>query len=199
MRGLGGRPLGTVVTVTDSESEPTKWKIFGERLVDENPFIRLSIASVGLPDGTEFEQYVIRMRRTATTAVVDDQDRVLLMWRHRFITDTWGWEIPAGGIEPGETPEEAAARETIEETGWAPGPLRHLVTYQPTNGLSDQRFHIYLADGAQHVSDPVDAWEAERIEWVPIADVRSIAERGEMPDGLSLTAVLYALTFAGIG
>jgi hypothetical protein len=39
--------------------EPTKWKIFGERLVDENPFIRLSIASVGLPDGTEFEQYVI--------------------------------------------------------------------------------------------------------------------------------------------
>jgi hypothetical protein len=48
--------------------EPTKWKIFGERLVDENPFIRLSIASVGLPDRTEFEQYVIRMRRTATTA-----------------------------------------------------------------------------------------------------------------------------------
>ena len=83
MRGLRGRPLGTVVTVTDSESEPTKWKIFGERLVDENLFIRLSIASVGLPDGTEFEQYVIRMRRTATTAVVDDQDRVLLMWRHR--------------------------------------------------------------------------------------------------------------------
>jgi len=48
-------------------------------LVDENPFIRLSIASVELPDGTEFEQYVMRMRRTATTVVVDDQDRVLLM------------------------------------------------------------------------------------------------------------------------
>jgi hypothetical protein len=70
------------VAVTDSEAEPTKWKIFGERLVDENPFILLSMASVGLPDGTEFEQYVIRMRRTATTAVVDHQDRELLMWRH---------------------------------------------------------------------------------------------------------------------
>ena len=88
-----------------------------------------------------------------------DPDRgLLLLWRHRFITDTWGWEIPAGGIEPGETPEEAATRETIEETGWAPGPLRHLVTYQPTNGLSDQRFHIYLAAGAQHVaSRPIRA------------------------------------------
>ena len=41
-------------------------------MVDENPFIRLSIASVGLPDGTDFEQYVMRMRRTATTVVVDD-------------------------------------------------------------------------------------------------------------------------------
>jgi hypothetical protein len=64
--------------VSDSELEPTKWKIFGERLVDENPFIRLSIASVGLTDGTEFEQYVIRMRCTATTAVVDDHGWILL-------------------------------------------------------------------------------------------------------------------------
>ena len=51
------------------EGECTQWQIRGERLVDENPFIRLSIASVTLPDGTEFEQYVIRMRRTATTVV----------------------------------------------------------------------------------------------------------------------------------
>jgi hypothetical protein len=65
--------------------------------------------------------------------------------------------------------------------------------------LSDQRFHIYLAAGAQHVAAPTDPGEAERIEWVPMADVRSTVERGEMPDGLSLTAVLYALTFAGIG
>jgi hypothetical protein len=71
----------TVGTVTADDRESTQWKIYGERLVDENPFIRLSIASVGLPDGTEFEQYVMRMRRAATTVVVDDQDRVLLMRR----------------------------------------------------------------------------------------------------------------------
>ena len=59
-------------TVTGDDRESTQWKIYGERLVDENPFIRLSIASVGLPDGTDFEQYVMRMRRTATTVVVDD-------------------------------------------------------------------------------------------------------------------------------
>jgi hypothetical protein len=79
--------------VSSSELEPTQWKILGDRLVDENPFIRLSIASVELPDGTKFEQYVMRMRRTATTVVLDEQDRVLLMWRHRFITDQWVWGL----------------------------------------------------------------------------------------------------------
>jgi 8-oxo-dGDP phosphatase len=73
-----------------SSLEPARWRIFGERLVDENPFLRLSVAHVGLPDGAEFEQYVMRMRRTATTVVVDEKDRVLLMWRHRFIVDRCG-------------------------------------------------------------------------------------------------------------
>jgi len=70
------------------------------------------------------------------------------------------------------------------------------VTYQPTNGTSDQRFHLFLADGAKHVGEPTDPGESERIEWVPLDDVRALIQRGEMPDGLSLTAVLYALSFA---
>jgi hypothetical protein len=47
---------GSVEAVSSSEPKPTQWKIFSERLVDENPFIRLSIAAAGLPDGTDFEQ-----------------------------------------------------------------------------------------------------------------------------------------------
>jgi 8-oxo-dGTP pyrophosphatase MutT (NUDIX family) len=130
--------------------------------------------------------------------VHDARRGVLLLWRHRFITDTWGWEIPAGRIDPGETPEQAASREVLEETGWRPGPLRPLFAYQPTNGLSDQRFHIFLAKGATYIGAPTDPGEAERIEWVPVAELRRIAREGEMPDGLSLTAVLYAIAFDAI-
>jgi 8-oxo-dGTP pyrophosphatase MutT (NUDIX family) len=134
----------------------------------------------------------------AGTVVHDPGQGLLLIHRHRFITDTWGWEIPAGGIDAGETPEEAAARETLEETGWRPGPLTPLLTYQPTNGLSDQRFHLFLAAGATHVGAPSDPGEAARIEWVPLDEVRGLVHRGEMPDGLSLTAVLWALQFAAL-
>ena len=133
--------------------------------------------------------------QAAGTVVHDEVCGLLLVWRHRFITDTWGWEIPAGGIDPGETAAEAARRETIEETGWEPGPLRQLVTYHPTNGLSDQAFHCFVASGASHVGEPTDPGEAERVEWVPVDRVRQIVRDNEMLDGLSLTAVLYALAF----
>jgi 8-oxo-dGTP pyrophosphatase MutT (NUDIX family) len=103
-----------------------------------------------------------------------------------------------GAIDPGETPAQAAARETLEETGWQPGPLSPLVRYQPTNGVSDQSFHIFVADGATHIGEPTDKGEAERVEWVSIADLRRLVQDGQMLDGLSLTSVLYALAFDAI-
>ena len=177
-----------------------RWIVHGERALYESDWVNLTLVDVEIPGGRRFGHHVIRIPHEASGTVVYDADRgVLLLWRHRFVTDTWGWEIPAGGIDPGESPAEAAARETVEETGWAPGPLRHLVTYHPSNGVSDQKFHLFVADRATHVGDPTDPGEAERIEWVPLHDVRAIAQRGEITDGLSLTAVLYALAFAAIG
>jgi 8-oxo-dGTP pyrophosphatase MutT (NUDIX family) len=58
-------------------------------------------------------------------------------WRHRFITDTWGWEIPTGIVDDGEIPQETAAREVEEETAWRSGPLRPIVYSQPSNGISN--------------------------------------------------------------
>jgi 8-oxo-dGDP phosphatase len=136
------------------------------------------------------------MPAAASGTVVHDPGRgVLLLWRHRFITDSWGWEVPAGRIDEGETPEQAAAREALEETGWRPGALRHLTTYFPHNGSSDSTFHLFAADGATHVGDPSDPSESERIEWVPLDALRAAVAAGEVHDGLSLTALLWWLTF----
>jgi len=177
-----------------------RWTVHGERAIYESEWIRLVLTDVEIPGGERFEHHVVRMPQQAAGAVVYDPERgVLLLWRHRFVTDTWGWEIPAGRIDAGETPAEAAARETLEETGWRPGALQPLVRYQPHNGLSDQVFHIFLADGATRVGAPTDPGEAERVEWVPVDRVRRLAKTEEILDGLSLTAVLYALAFNAIG
>jgi 8-oxo-dGTP pyrophosphatase MutT (NUDIX family) len=176
-----------------------RWRVHGERTVYESEWVRLVLTDVEVPGGARFEHHVVRMPNQAAGTVVFDPGRgTLLLWRHRFITDSWGWEIPAGRIDPGERPEQAAARETVEETGWEPGPLVPLVRYQPTNGLSDQVFHLYLAAGARPVGAPSDPAEAERVEWVPTPRLRELVQAGEMVDGLSLTAITYALAFGRV-
>ena len=173
-----------------------RWQVHGERSLYESDWVNLRLVDVELPDGSRFEHHVVRTPYEAAGVVVADPTRgVLLLWRHRFITDTWGWEVPAGHVDAGESPEAAAAREVLEETGWRPGPLRHLVTYNPMNGLADKRFHLFVAEGATHVGEPSDVNEAERVAWVPLDEVRRLARAGEMRDGLSLTAVLYALSY----
>jgi hypothetical protein len=69
------------------------------------------------------------------------------------------------------------------------------VHFNPTNGISDQVFHAFVADGATHVGEPTDVGESERIEWVPVSELRRIVRDNEMLDGLSLTAIAYALAF----
>ncbi len=168
----------------------------GERELYSSAWVSLGLVDVEVPGGPRFDHHVVRLPRPAVGVVVVDEDRgVLLLWRHRVLTGTWGWEVPAGGVDPGESPEQGAAREVLEETGWAPGPLEHLHGYHPSNGLSDQRFELYRAAGATRVGEPTDPAESERVEWVPADRVRELVRDGQVTDGLSLSALLWWLAF----
>jgi 8-oxo-dGTP pyrophosphatase MutT (NUDIX family) len=176
-----------------------RWTVHGERSLYDSEWMTLALVDVEVPGGDRFDHHVVRFHQAAAGTVVHDPERgVLLLWRHRFITDTWGWEIPAGRIEANETPEHAAERETREETGWRPGPLRRLGRYAPSNGTSDQAFHLFVAAGASYEGEPSDPGESERVAWVPVPEVRDLIARGEVYDGLSLTALLWALAFSAI-
>ena len=86
-----------------------RWTVHGERSLYSSEWVGLSLVDVELPSGRRFEHHVVRMPAAASGVVVQDpaHDGVLLLWRHRFTTDSWGWEIPAGRIDAGETPEAA--------------------------------------------------------------------------------------------
>jgi 8-oxo-dGTP pyrophosphatase MutT (NUDIX family) len=170
-----------------------RWKLHGERSLYDSEWVNLRLVDVELPDGERFEHHVVRMPRDAAGIVVADAARrVLLLWRHRFITDSWGWEIPTGRIDEGETPEHAAAREAVEETGWRPGPLSPLGFYHPTNGLCDQRFYLFTAASAMRVGQP-DGIETDRVEWIDAERLSGLIAEGQIRDGFSLTGILWAL------
>jgi 8-oxo-dGTP pyrophosphatase MutT (NUDIX family) len=169
-----------------------QWTVHGRRAIYDSPWISLDLVDVEQPDGKRYEQHVVRMARPVAATVITRGSAALLMWRHRHVTDTWGWEIPAGRIEADETPEHAAARETEEETGWRPGPLRLLVASQPSNGSIDTVHYIFHGEAAEHVGPPSDTSEAERIEWIPLADIRRLVAKGEIVSGPTLIGLLLA-------
>ena len=172
-----------------------RWTVHGERSLYESDWMQLRLVDVEQPGGQRFEHHVLRTPANAAGVLVHDHERgVLLLWRHRFITDAWGWEIPAGKVDPGESPEAAAAREVEEETGWRPGALRPLCRFAVASGITDHSFTAFLADGATFVGEPADAFEAERVEWVPLHDVRLALTAGSMCDGPTLAVISYALT-----
>jgi 8-oxo-dGTP pyrophosphatase MutT (NUDIX family) len=171
-----------------------RWIVRGRRAMYESDWLNVYIDDVEIPGGRRFEHHVLTMTRgSAGAVIVDDQDRVLLLWRHRFITDKWGWEVPAGWVDPGETPEQAVRREVEEETGWRVGHLESMADYNPLAGISSMEYRAFVAKPAEHVGRPPDPSESSKVEWIPLADVPKLARDGLIPDGPSLLMLSYYL------
>jgi 8-oxo-dGTP pyrophosphatase MutT (NUDIX family) len=172
-----------------------EWVVRSERSLYADQWLEVRSADVELPDGRQLDHRLFRMTASAGAVCLDDQRRALLIWRHRFVTGLWGWEMPMGRVDPGETPEQAAAREVAEETGWCPGPLRELAIVQPASGIMDAAHHIYAADTASRTptGEPQDSFEAARIEWVPLADVPGLIAKREIVSSSTITALLLCI------
>ncbi|MEV6736187.1 NUDIX hydrolase [Streptomyces sp. NPDC051104] len=176
-----------------------RWTVHGERALYETPWVRLRALDVEQPDGTRCEYHVVRLRDVAVAAAVDREQRVLMMWRHRFVTDTWAWELPMGLVEDGEEPAAAAGRELEEETGWRAGSLRPLMCAQPAAGVTDSRHFVFRTDDATRVGEPTERNESDRLEWIPLPEVRAMIERREIVSSATLVGVMALLLDLGPG
>lgn len=151
-------------------------------------------ADVELPNGRHVDHRLIHTFTSAGAVVVNDGGRVLLLWRHRFITNTWGYEIPIGRIKPGEPPIEAAARRVVEDTGWRPGPLTALLYVQPFAGLTNAQHHIFRARSASYIGPTTDNFESEHVEWVRLDTIHDLIGKGQIVSGSTVAALLMALS-----
>lgn len=168
-----------------------RWTVHGERSLYETPWVRLRALDVEQPDGTRGDYHVVRLRDVA--AAVDRERRVLMMWRHRFVTDTWGWELPMGLVEDGEEPDAAAGRELEEETGWRAGSLRPLVHAEPAAGITDARHLVFRTDDARRIGAPTERNESDRLEWIPLSRLAGMIARREIVSSATLVGVMALL------
>lgn len=170
------------------------WTVHGERVVYESPWVSLALADVDTGD-RRFEHHVVRLPGSVGTLVEVD-GRVLMLLRHRFTTDGFGWELPGGWIDDDEAAATAAVRETEEETGWRPGLVRPLTRLEPITGISDAVQHVFVARSATWTGPPADAYESDRVAWIPRTALPDLLRRGAVCSGVSVAAI--GLLLAGI-
>ncbi|UCM90052.1 NUDIX hydrolase [Streptomyces marincola] len=170
-----------------------RWTVHGERTVHDTPWVRLRSLDVTRPDGVRAGYDIVRLRDLAVVAAVAGGERVLMMWRHRFVTDTWAWELPMGLVEDGESPADAAARELLEETGHRAGTLRELVYAQPAAGITDTQHFVFRTDDARLIGAPTERNESDRLEWIALADLPGMIERREIVSSATLVGVMALL------
>ena len=174
-----------------------RWAVHGERSLYDSDWVCLSLADVELPDGTRLDHHVVRMPAEAAGVVVADPARgVLLLWRHRFITDTWGWEVPAGRVDAGETAEQARRPGDGGGERLAPRPVASSDHLRPAQ--RDQRRDVQPV--SRDLGDATSVSRRIRTRpngWNGCRGRRFVEEitAGRVHDGLSLTALLWALTF----
>jgi 8-oxo-dGTP pyrophosphatase MutT (NUDIX family) len=106
--------------------------------------------------------------------IVDERAEALMMRRHRFIIDAWVREPPGGYPNEGEDPAACAAREAEEETGWRPGRVEHLATFQPMTGTADAENHVFLGLDPIRVEGALEVNEAQALRWIPLAEVPAL-------------------------
>ena len=113
------------------DSKP--WHVLGKRRIYTSEWINLDFWSVRLPDGTVIKDYTVLDYPRPAVAVlpIGADGRVLMIDHYRFITDTRGWELPAGRVDPGESVDAAAGRELLEETGHSAASSTTLGQYIP--------------------------------------------------------------------
>jgi ADP-ribose pyrophosphatase len=173
-------------------------KIGGTR-VYHGRIISVDLDEVRFPDGSTGTLEMIR--HPGASAVVPvlgepgDDPEVLLIRQYRYAADQFLYEIPAGRLDPGESPADCARRELQEETGYSAERVEHVFTMYTTPGFTDEKIHLFVATGL--VAGQAHREADEFMELVPtrLSRALSMVEQGEIQDAKTALALLYAAGF----
>ena len=176
--------------------EPKLPKRLDRTTIYESDYVCLYADKVELPSGYVIEKYhQIHYPHEAVSIVVfNEHDEILLIQSKRYTVMRLEWEIPAGRIEDGETKEDAARRECMEETGCTVKDLRFLCSQNPANGMSDCVCHVFAAK-VNTESANFDQNEVATKKWVSREKILEMLKNNDTKDGVSILAILYALEF----
>lgn len=143
-----------------------------------------------LPDGSMALREVVEHPGGVAVLPLEDDGTVWCVRQFRYPFSETLLEIPAGKLETGEEPEQAARRELSEETGLEAGELRYLGRHYCSPGYNSEILHIFLARDLRHGTAHPDAGEFLSVERHPLSALTALALAGDLPDTKTVVAVL---------
>lgn len=177
----------------------TEDKEAGCRSIYRGKIVDLRLETVELPNGESAELEIVGHPGGAAAVALDDQDRVCLLRQYRHAAGGWLWELPAGKLEPEETPFGTARRELVEEAGMEADQWIDLGGLHSSPGILTEVILLYLATSLRRVAHDHGTHEVIEIHWLPFKQALDWCRDGTITDaktliGLFRTQALYGET-----
>ena len=139
---------------------------------------------VKLANGRTITVDVVRHSKSVVLVPVPEPGKIILIRQYRHAIDAHMWELPAGSVDEGESPEAAAKRECHEEIGLVPQTIVRLSAMYPTPGYCDEEMVFFRCSGLEKTDEQAHVDEDEDIEAKTFAlpDAREMVRRGEIVD-----------------
>ena len=162
-------------------------QLLGTQAVYRGRTFAVDIDEVTLPNGRTVTMEIVRHRGSVVLLAMPAPDRIVLVRQYRYAAARWLWELPAGGLEPGEAAEAAAAQECHEEVGRIPGRIDRLGTFLPSPGFCDETMTFFrlteLRDPSPADAPAVrDADEVLEVQEFTVAEARRMVRDGAILD-----------------
>ncbi len=167
-------------------------RVTDSRHVYRGRAVHVRVDSVVKLNGKKTTREVVEHVDCVVVLPVDSKGNALLVRQFRHPVNKELLELPAGSIDPGETPEQAAVRELREETGYKPGKLERLGGFYAAPGYCTEYLHFFRA--SQLEKSPLTAEDTDEIEVVPVspADVLALIASGQICDAKTLAGFRIA-------
>ena len=177
----------------DGAGEPT----VESKVVYEGRILDLRVDTVRLPSGRLTTREIAEHSDSVCMVPLDTEGNVLLVRQYRKSVESDLLEVPAGGIEGDEAPEEAVLRELQEEVGHTAGKLQHLAGFWVSPGWCTEYMHAYLTTELSPASLDADFDEDITVVRVPLIQTMDLIGRGEIQDAKSIVSLLLAMRLLG--
>ena len=178
---------------------PKPWKTLSSREVYQNPWTRLREDVAEMPNGRTTIYGVIECGQCVGVLPFLDDEHVLMIRQFRYVFgEDHRWEMPTGGVKPGESLVDAARRELREEVGYDAGELSHISTYYTSKSVMHEIAHLYIGHRLTQVLAVPDETEFLEIEAFKFERVLEMVLQSEIRDSMTILAVYHAARLLGM-